>query len=80
MNGLPERSVLPNQPARNGEACKEKIRLLDAFSEAMTEYARVHNESSTLPKDERTTVLKNVHGEYERAKLALRLHRKEHGC
>ena len=66
--------------SRNGETCKEKIRLLAAFTEAMSECARVQNEPSTLSTDEQKKVLANARKEYEQAKLNLRLHRKQHHC
>jgi len=80
MTGPPALSRFPKETVSNGESCKEKVRLLDAFSNTMTEYARVQNEPQKLPEDERKQALTNARREYERAKLALRLHRKEHGC
>jgi hypothetical protein len=80
MKGPPARGVLQNQADRNGETCREKIRLLDAFTEATAEYARVQNEPSVLPEHERKMAVTNARSEYEQAKVALRLHRKQHGC
>ena len=66
--------------AANAGDCKEKCRLLDAFGEAMSEYARTQVRPSDLSEEDHMTVREHARKAYEDAKLALRLHRKNHGC